>query len=293
MHLMRFTALFAIFVLCACGGSGSTAPAIPVAGLPGTSAQAPNVRFVNGDLRIGAVDLSVQPPPTSTVTVSHLPYAQATDFIAFANFATVTVRPGGSGPFGAVLAVCVLPQLANGTAYSVVIADRNGVPSCMVFSDANYTVPGQYRMHYAAADAAIVNFGLGSIAYAVSTAVGGPLLMEGIVPLGAFVQTQNVPTSTRTLGNQVLSGGVAWAIARVTSPGAALVPLTELGLAGVFQPGTFVQPDPSGLLPFQTFIGVSLYAIDCTTLAIGMLPGSNLITCGPASIALIGVFDTR
>jgi hypothetical protein len=91
----------------------------------------------------------------------------------------------------------------------------------------------------------------------------------------------------------VPSGGVAFAIARVTSPGAMLVPLAELGLPGVYAPGSFVQPDPSGLLPFQTFIGVSLYAIDCTTLAVGMLPGSNAITCGSAAIALIGVFDTR
>jgi hypothetical protein len=293
MHLMRSAALLVLFALSACGGSGSTDQATPVAGLPGTGAVPPQVRFVNGDLRIGTIDLSVQPPPTSTVTVARLPYAQATDFFAFPNFITVTVRPGGSGPSGGVLAVCVLPQLANGTAYSVVIADRVGVPSCMVFSDANYTATGQYRMHYAAADAAITTFGVASLAYGISTAVGGPLLMQGIAPLGGFVNTQNVPTSSPTLGNQVFAGTVAWAVAPVTSPGAALVPLAELSLAGVYQPGTFVQPDPSGVLPFQTFVGESLYAIDCTTLAIGALPGSNLLTCGPAAIALIGVFDTR
>ena len=34
-------------------------------------------------------------------------------------------------------------------------------------------------------------------------------------------------------------------------------------------------------------------AIDCTPLAIETVPGSNGSTCGPAAIALIGVFDTR
>jgi hypothetical protein len=291
MHLMRSAAFLATLVLCACGGGGSSAQPF-VTGVPGTGGLGPQVRFVNGDLRVGLIDLTVQPPPTTSVTITSLPYAQATDFFTASYSTIVTVRPSNSGPNGTVVAVCTLPPLTNGTVYSVVVADHNGFPSCMVFLDANYTAVRQYRIHHAAADAATFGFGLQSLAYGVATSVGGTLVMQGIAPLGAFVNTQNVPTTAGTLGNQALPDGTAFAVARVTSPGTTLVPLAELGVSGMFAPGSFVQPDTLGL-PFASFLGVSLYAIDCTPLAVGTLPGSNAITCGPTAIALIGVFDTR
>jgi hypothetical protein len=295
MHLMRYAALLAVLALSACAGGGSSTPFVSATGLPGTVVLGPQVRLVNGDLRVGLIDLTVTPtgPPNSALMVTQLPYAQATDFFTASAFSTVTMRPGGSGPFGTVLQVCTLPALVNNAVYSVVIADQTGIPNCMVFLDANYSGVGQYRVHYAAADAALVNFGLTSLAYGVATSLGATPLMQGVVPLGAFVNQQNIPTSSGTLRNQAPTGAAAFVIARVTSPGATLVPLAELSVRGVFAPGSFVQPDSLGVLPFRSYAGISLYAIDCTPSAIAAVPGSNAISCGPTAIALVGVFDTR
>jgi hypothetical protein len=271
------------------------APTFPATVVPGTGVQGPQVRFVNGDFRLSTIDVTFTPgAPNVPSAIRNLPYAQPTDFFAAATFNTLTLRQGGTGAAGTPLAICTLPQLANNTAYSVVIADRIGAPNCMVFLDANYTAPRQYRVHHAADDAAITQFAVTNLAYGVSTSAGAPFVMQGTAPLGAFVTAQNVPTSAVTMGNQVPTGaGATFVVARLVSPAATLEPLATLPLIAVFAPGTFVQPDSQGALPFAPFGGVSLYAIDCTPPAIAAIPGSNFITCGPTGIALIGVFDTR
>jgi hypothetical protein len=271
------------------------APTFPATVVPGTGVQGPQVRFVNGDFRLSTIDVTFTPgAPNVSSAVRNLPYAQPTDFFAASTFNTLTLRQGGTGTAGAPLAICTLPQLANNTAYSVVIADRVGFPNCMLFLDANFTALRQYRVHHAAADAAITQFAVINLAYGVSTSGGAPFVMQGTVPLGAFVTAQNVPTTAVTMGNQAPTGsGATFVVARLVSPASTLEPLATLPLVAVFAPGTFVQPDSLGALPFAPFAGISLYAIDCTPVAIAAIPGSNFITCGPAGIALTGVFDAR
>lgn len=270
-------------------------PTFPATIVPGTGVQGPQVRFVNGDFKLSTIDLTFTPgAPNVSSAVTNLPYAQATNFFTASSFNTITLRQGGSGASGTLLAVCTLPQLANNTAYSVVVADRTGAPNCIVFLDANYTAPRQYRVHHAAADATIFQFAVTDLAYGVSSSSGGALAMQGVVTLGAFVPVQNVPTTAVTLGNQAPAGaGTTFVVARLVPPAATLAPLATLPLVGVFAPGSFVQPDSVGTLPFAPYAGISLYAIDCTPAAIAAVPGSNLLTCGPTGIALIGVFDTR
>ena len=332
---VALAALVAALALSACGGSGSTipvvpspsvtspsfpassftvppfptpsftapafpvpvfpAPTFPATTVPGTGVQGPQVRFVNGDFRLSAVDVTLTPgaPNVSTI-VKTLPYAQPTDFFTASIFNTITVRQGGTGGSGTVLAICTLPQLANNTAYSLVIADRTGAPNCMLFLDANYTAPQQYRVHHAAANAALTQFAVTNLAYGVAPSSGAAFVMQGTAPLGAFVIAQNVPTTAVTMGNQAPRGaGVTFVVARLVSPASTLEPLATLPLTAVFAPGSFVQPDDTGTFPLAPYAGISLYAIDCTPAEIAALPGSSRITCGPTGIALIGVFDTR
>jgi hypothetical protein len=292
MQLRRFAAAFAllgVFSLAACGGGSSTAPFFANA-----TGQQSQVRFVNGDPKAGVLDMYVFASASSqgqSAAVTNLSYAQATDFTAQSSVSnTVTARVAGSGPSGSVVTSCNLPPLTNNTQYSVVIADKNGTPNCMLFQDANYGASAQYRFHFAAADAVAANAALGTVAYGVGT-TSATFTAQGTASLGGFVGG-TVPTVVGTTGNQAATTGAVFAMGTNASAGASATPLVTLQTASIFTPGAFTQPDAAGTLPFSTYAGTSLYAIDCTSVSIAAIGGATGIAC-TNGIALIGVFDTK
>jgi hypothetical protein len=71
--------------------------------------------------------------------------------------------------------------------------------------------------------------------------------------------------------------------------GATATALSSLPAASIFAPGSLTEPDTAGSLPYSNYVGVSLYAIDCTT-TIARTP--TPIPCR-GGLALLGVFDTK
>jgi hypothetical protein len=71
--------------------------------------------------------------------------------------------------------------------------------------------------------------------------------------------------------------------------GATATALSSLPAASIFAPGSLTEPDTAGSLPYSNYVGVSLYAIDCTTSIAGT---PTPIPCR-GGLALLGVFDTK
>src|ERR1700737_2307255 len=152
MKLPRIAAFLAIptaLSLTACGG-GSTSPFVNNA-----TQGAAQVRFVQGDPKIGALDIyfyQSSGAPTTSTAFANLAFGEASDYqqqTAVPN--TLVARVAGSASSSAAVTACNLPAITN-VNYSVVIADQNGTPNCMVFQDQNYSGTAQYRFHHSAAD---------------------------------------------------------------------------------------------------------------------------------------------
>ena len=146
MTLPRIAACFTIpaaLLLSACGG-GSSSPFVNNA-TQGTA----QVRFVQADPKFGPLDIyffQSAGSQTTTPAFSSLAFGEASDYqpqTAVPN--TLVARTAGSASSGPGVTACNLPPLTNAN-YSVVIADQNGAPNCMVFQDQNYSTTLQYRM---------------------------------------------------------------------------------------------------------------------------------------------------
>src|SRR6202049_2030236 len=163
MTLPRIAACFTIpaaLLLSACGG-GSSSPFVNNA-TQGTA----QVRFVQADPKFGPLDIyffQSAGSQTTTPAFSSLAFGEASDYqpqTAVPN--TLVARTAGSASSGPGVTACNLPPLTNAN-YSIVIADQNGAPNCMVFQDQNYSTTLQYRMHYAASLYAAANPAFASV----------------------------------------------------------------------------------------------------------------------------------
>lgn len=289
MKPLRSAALVAVpaaLLLSACGGgSGSSF-------LNTAAARTTQVRFVQGDPKVGALDIYFYQSAgaaTTTPAAANVPFGEASDYqqqTAVPN--TLVARAAGAAPSGPAVASCNLPSLAN-VSYSVVIADQGGAPNCMVFQDQDYSGTAQYRFHHAAADAVAANASLNSVSYGVGTTPAA-ITVQGTSALGGFIGSANPLTQSGSAGNQANATATVFGIAPSGANGSTATPTTTLNASSIFAPGTQTQPDTAGSLPFSPYVGVSVYAIDCT----GPIAGATTaVPCGTNNIALIGVFDTK
>lgn len=286
---MRSAALVAVpaaLLLSACGG-GSSSPFVNNA--VSKNAQ---VRFVQGDPKLGALDIYFYQSAgaaTTTPASANVPFGEATDYqqqTAVPN--TLVARTAGSAASGPAIASCNLPPLSN-VSYSVVIADQSGTPNCMLFQDQNYSGTAQYRFHHAAADAVAANAALNGAGYGVGTTPAA-ITVQGTSALGGFIGSANPLTQAGSTGNQANATGTVFGIAAGAATGSTATPSSTLAAASIFAPGTMTQPDTTGALPFSPYVGVSVYALDCT----GPIAGATTaIPCGTGGVALVGVFDTK
>jgi hypothetical protein len=288
MKITRLAALLAVpaaLSLAACGG-GSTSTFVNNA-TQGTA----QVRFVQGDPKLGAVDIyfyqsNASQPANATKT--SVAFGEATDYTPQTAVPNTLVARAPGQTSGAAITACNLPAITN-TFYSVVIADQNGAPNCMVFQDSPYTNAPQYRMHHAASIAVANNSSLGTIDYGVGTAAAA-FTVQGTSTLGGFVGSQNPVTLAGTSGNQAAASGTVFGIGPSSvAVGSTDTATASLAASAVFAPDSLTQPDTAGTLNFAPYVGTSLYAIDCTGPITG---GSAAIPCN-GGVALIGVFDTK
>jgi hypothetical protein len=287
MTLPRIAAFFAIpaaLSLASCGG-GSTSPFVNNA-TQGTA----QVRFVQADPKFGPLDIyffQSAGSQTTTPAFSSLAFGEASDYQAQTAVPnTLVARTAGSASSGPGVTACNLPPLTNAN-YSVVIADQNGAPNCMVFQDQNYGATLQYRMHYAASLYA-ANPTFASVSYGVGTTPAA-FTVQGTSGVGGFVGTANPITQSGSTGNVALASGTVFGVGATAAIGATATALTSLSASSIFAPSSLTESDTAGSLPFSTYAGVSLYAIDCTS-AIAGTP--TPIPCR-GGLALIGVFDTK
>lgn len=289
MKLMRSAALVAVpaaLLLSACGG-GSNSPFINNA-----TAKAAQVRFVQGDPKVGALDIYFYQSAgaaTTTPAAANVPFGEASDYQQQTTVPnTLVARAAGSAASGPAVASCNLPPLTN-VSYSVVIADQGGTPNCMLFQDQDYSGTAQYRFHHAAADAVTANASLSSVAYGVGTSPAA-ITVQGTSALGGFIGSASPLTQSGSTGNQANATGTVFGVAPTAATGSTVTPSATLAASSIFAPGTLTQPDTAGTLPFSPYVGVSVYALDCT----GPIAGATTpIPCSAGGIALVGVFDTK
>ncbi len=288
MKLPRIAAYLAVpaaLSLAACGG-GSTSPFVNNA-TQGTA----QVRFVQADPKVGALDVyffQSAGSQTSSAAFSNLAFGEASDYqpqTAVAN--TLVARSAGSASSSTAVTACNLPPLTNAN-YSIVIADQNGAPNCMVFQDQNYSATPQYRFHHAASIKAAANSALATVAYGVGTSAAA-FTVQGTSGVGGFVGSSNPITQSGSSGNQANATGSVFGVGASAATGTSATPLTSLSAPSIFAPGSLTQPDSAGTLPFSTYAGVSLFAIDCTTAIAG---ATTPVPCN-GGLALIGVFDSK
>lgn len=293
MTLTRIAASLAVpaaLSLAACGG-GSTSPFVNNA-----TQGAAQVRFVQGDPKVGALDIYFYQSagaPTTTAAAANVPFGEATDYqqqTAVPN--TLVARAAGSSSSSAAVTACNLPSMGSTISYTVVIADQNGAANCMVFQDANYSGTPQYRFHHAAVDAVAASASRATVAYGVGTS-SASFVAQGTSTLGGFVGSTTPITQSGSSGNVANAVGTVWGVGPSAAVGATVTPFSTLPVSSVFAPGSFTQPDTGGTLPFSpapaVYVGISLYLIDCLT----PIPGATTPIPCTAGTALIGVFDTK
>ncbi|MDB5094167.1 MAG: hypothetical protein JWO85_2268 [Candidatus Eremiobacteraeota bacterium] len=288
MTLPRIAACITIpaaLLLSACGG-GSTSPFVNNA-TQGTA----QVRFVQADPKFGPVDIyffQSAGGQTTTPAFSGLAFGEASDYQAQTAVPnTLVARAAGSASSSAAVTACNLPPLANAN-YSVVIADQNGAPNCMVFQDQNYSTTLQYRMHYAAALYAAANPTFATVSYGVGTTPAA-FTAQGTSGVGGFLGSTNPITQSGSTGNLANAAGTVFGVGPSAAAGATVTALTSLPATSIFAPSSFTEPDTAGSLPYSTYAGVSLYAIDCTS----AIPGTPAPIACRSGLALIGVFDSK
>jgi hypothetical protein len=225
---------------------------------------------------------------TTTPAFSGLAFGEASDYQAQTAVPnTLVARVAGSASSSAAVTACNLPPLTN-VNYSVVIADQGGVPNCMVFQDQNYSTTLQYRMHYAASLYVAANPTFATISYGVGTTPTA-FTAQGTSGVGGFVASTNPITQSGSTGNLANAVGTVFGVGPSAAVGTTVTPLTSLSATSIFAPSSLTEPDTAGTLPYSTFAGVSLYAIDCT----GAIPGTPTPIACRNGLALIGVFDSK
>lgn len=265
--------------LAACGGgSGSNT----ISNITGTQGQ---IRFINGAPNQGAFDVYYTSTGSSASTiplVTNLAYGQITDFSGQSTTAVqITLRPGNSTSSTAGVGGCTVPQLGNNANYSVVFVNTgSAVPvGCVVFQDALYTSPGQYRVHHASpialnAGNGTLSFGLTNGTTVTSFTVAGSAVFPGIGNTTfAQVAIAGPATAATPVGIAVGASG---------QPGTTQVALAQINANAFVAPGGIAGQNPPDTANTLPGIGTaqnnaSIFAIDAPT----------------GGIKLIGSFDTK
>jgi hypothetical protein len=299
MKAFRLAALIAVpatLLLSACAGGSSGI----IGGGGGVPGQQANVRFVNGEPGTTSYDIYFQSngsTPPSSPLISGLNYAEASDFKALPTVSgSVLVQTAGqpAPSTGAhTLASCPIPQFANNTNYSIVIATAQSALNCIMFADSNYTgSANQYRFHDASPNATAA---IGAtLAHGVATAPGTPgtstFAVLGTTQLGAAAIGSGGQTAFPVITPTTMGTTTAVSFAVGPNSGATATAQNTLDASALMLPGSTTQPNAGNnnfTLPSGSYAGASIYAIDCGT---GTLPaGSHCVT----GVALIGVFDSH
>jgi hypothetical protein len=302
MKAFRLAALIAVpatLVLSACAGGSSGI----IGGGGGVPGQQANVRFVNGEpgTPTTSYDIYFQSNGSaapSTPLISGLIYAEASDFKPLPTVAgsVIVHTAGSSSPASGAPALtsCPVPQFANNTNYSIVIATANGVLNCILFNDANYTAANQFRFHDASpnATAAITT---PTIAYGTATAPGATgetFAVLSTATLGIPAAGNGGATAYPVVMPTVLGTTNSVSFAVGPNSGATASASNTLDASALMLPGSQNQPNAGNnnftLPPGGSYAGASIYALDCGA---GTLPpGSRCVT---GNYTLIGVFDSH
>jgi len=305
MKAFRLAALIAVpatLLLSACAGGSSGI----VGGGGGVPGQQANVRFVNGLPGTTSYDVYFQSngsAPPSSPLITALTYGEASDFKALPTVSgNVIVQTAGQpapSTGTAALTSCPVPQFANNTNYSIVIATANTVPNCIIFNDSNYTgSANQFRFHDASPNA---NAAIGTtLSFGTATAPGTPAASTfavlstatlGTPAVGSGGATTFPVVTPTTLGTTT---SVSFAVGPFSSGVSTETASNTLDASALMLPGSTTQPNagppvnnnftlPAG----GSYAGASIYAINCGT---GTLPAGSHCVSG---VALIGVFDSH
>ncbi len=202
---------------------------------------------------------------------------------------------GGPAPSTGTPALtsCPIPQFANNTNYSIVIATANGAVNCILFNDANYTgSANQYRFHDASPKAnTAIGYGT-TLAHGIATAPGTPgtstFAVLGTAKLGAPAVGAGGQTSFPVITPTTMGTTTAVSFAVGPNSGATATATNTLDASALTLPGSTTQPNAGNnfTLPSGSYAGASIYAIDCT---VAPITGSHCVN----GVALIGVFDSH
>jgi hypothetical protein len=285
MQRLRLAVLFALpamLALAACGGNGSS-----VIGT-GISAQDAQVRFLNGAPDIASFDYRFWPSsgtrPTSPAGTS-FGYGAITSFASF-SVGAYDFEVDQDGTSTTIIPVCSIPTLNGGMNYTIVVAGTGGTHTCLVFNDENYTNTGAVRLHHAspAANAA----GTSTVVWGGAAGLTPSSVVIAAATFSNTAQVQPVVPVGDVTGTPVTYSVGASPGGANPAAGATFSPTYTLASTSVIQGGASgSQPDASGVIPYSTFPGVSLFAVDCT----GTAP-TGASAC-IANTTVLGVFDNK
>ena len=296
-RLAAFVAVPATLALAACGGGTSGV----IGNGAGTAGQQANLRFVQGDPSLGAVDVYVQATGSaapSSATTAGLQYGNVSNFyqeaapVAY----SVIVRPTGASSTSAAVQSCPIPQLQTNAKYTVVLVQTTisgtAAVNCAIFQDFDYTGAPQYRFHDAAYNTGRASYDYG-VTNTAATTPGSPFTVNGTASQGnlavggsAATYTQAQPNGLAPTSNAAFAIGTGGAATGTTEPSVATLPYNEVFASGA---GTPTTPNSANSLNYPSTAGTSVFAIDCTAASAAQL-GTGF-TC-PSGVALIGTFDT-
>jgi len=290
MKFSRTLALLAIpaaLSFAACGG-GSTG----VSNAVGLQAQ---LRFVNGatDPAGAAVDVfftSTGNTASTSALVPALGYGMITDFgVQPVTAAQVLLRTPNTTT---VLGSCAIPQPANNELNTVVIVNSGvaGTLTCTEFQDFNYSAPGQYRVHDAAAIAAgatpTFSFGLTNGTAAPTFAVVGTATFPG-----TFSANPQLAAGAVGPNAAVGAGAVGFAVGANSQAGTTMNTIAQINASQFVTPAfptpSAVQPDAANTLPGGGFNNASIFIIDCNA---ATTPQGTACAAG---VGLVGSFDSK
>jgi hypothetical protein len=282
LRLAALLAAPAMLMLAACGGNGSN-----VIGT-GVSAQDAQVRFLAAAPDIASFDYRFWPSsgtrPTNAAA-TNFPYGQITTFAGY-SVGTYNLEVDQPGTSTTDLPVCSIPTLNGGQNYTIVVAGTGSTHTCLVYNDAVFTNTGATRLHHASP---ALN------AAGTSTIVWGAA--AGAVPSTSLVAAAQFPTSAANVQPTIAVGDVTGTPVTYsvgpspsgTNPlaGATFTPTYTLTSTNFLVGTGPSQPDTSGVVPYSTYPGTSLFAIDCITTAPA---GASPCVAGTT---VLGVFDNK
>ena len=282
LRLAALLAAPALLMLAACGGNGSN-----VVGT-GVSAQDAQVRFLAAAPDLATFDYRFWPTsgtrPTSPAA-SNFPYGQITTFAGY-SVGTYNFEVDQPGTSTTDLPVCSIPTLNGGQNYTIVVAGTGATHTCLVFNDAVFTNTGATRLHHASP--ALNAAGTSTIVWSAQA---------GATPSTSLIAAATFPTAASQVQPVIAVGDVTgqpvtYAVGPSpsgTNPpaGSTFTPTYTLQSTAFLDGQGLSQPDTSGVVPYSTYPGTSLFAIDCITTA---PTGASPCVAGTT---VLGVFDNK